>query len=128
MRNDKESIGNRILWASLRLLLDFALILALVEGFGISYNFSYAVFADNPYVVGSEAVIEVSIPEGSNVFEVGTILEEQNIVANQYIFVARAYIGKYNAKILPGKYALSPGMTPEKICRTICGIKSEEVS
>lgn len=128
MVGDKKSISSSILWISLRTLMNVLIVFLLVEGFTNAYHFSYKLFADYPYVAASSETMNVTIEAGSDVNDVATVLDEMGIVDSKYLFIARAYIGKYNDKIMAGSYVLGPGMTPDEICRRICGMQSEETT
>lgn len=125
--NENSSIYGIALRICVRTLINFIFLLLLVEGFAYSYHFSYKLFADVPATAASSDVKEIIIQEGSTADEVSLILKANNVIDNRYIFLARAYLGKYNNRIIAGKYSLGPGMTPDEICQKICGIQSEEV-
>ena len=126
MAKDNENTYGVILGICVRVFINIVVVLILIEGFLYSYNFSYKLFADLPLVAGSSDVREITIVEGSTAKDVSILLEANEIIDNRYIFLARAYLGKYNQKIIAGKYYLGPGMSPDEICRMICGIQSEE--
>ena len=125
MAVDRENMSGTILKLSLRTLVNMILIFLLVEGCIMAYNFSYRVFADYPYMAASKDTKTVTISEGQTAKDVAVVLEELSIVESRYMFLARVYLGRYNNQIQAGTYTLGPGMTPEEICRTICGQQSE---
>ena len=126
MAGEKDNISGAILWISLRVLVNMLFILLLIEGFVTAYHFSYKLFADIPYVVASQETMNITITEGSRPKEIASILEFNGIVDDKYLFLVRVYLGKYQDKILAGTYTLGPGMSPDDICREICGMKSED--
>ncbi len=126
MIDEKESILKRILQFCMQLLVNLFLLFLLIEGFKSSYYFSYKLFADVPYRVGADQRISITIEEGSTATLIAQQLEQNGIVEGKYLFLAREYLGKYNNRILAGTYQLGPDMTPDEICRTICGIQSED--
>lgn len=128
MTRDKESLPNTILWFSVRILLNIILIFILVEGFYGGYQFTDKLFDDNPYVAGSTRMVDVSVGQGESALQIADKLETDGIVDGKYLFLARVYIGKYHNRIKAGIYKVGPGMSPDEICRAICGIKSEEES
>lgn len=128
MTRDNDNITSKLLWFSLRTLINMFLLFVLVEGFITAYHFSYELFADYPYVAASDRVLEVKIAEGATPVMVASQLEETGIVKNKYLFLARVYLGKYGKKIQAGSYNLGPGMTPDEICRKLCGIGSGKTS
>lgn len=124
MTRDNDSITSKLLWFSLRTLINMMLLFVLVEGCIMAYQFSYELFADYPYIAASESVMKVNIDEGSAAVTVAGQLEQAGIVKNKYLFLARVYLGKYNNRIQAGTYTLGPGMTPDEICRKLCGVGS----
>ena len=125
MAGDRENISGTILRLSLRTLINMVLLFLLVEGCISAYNFSYRVFADYPYMAASKDTKTITISKGQTARDVAVVLEELGIVESQYVFLVRAYLGKYNNQIQAGTYTLGPGMTPEEICKTICGQQRE---
>lgn len=128
MLNDKESITSTIFFMSIRILINAALLLVLVEGFILSYRFSYKVFADIPYMAASSDTRSITIETGTGVREIAAMLDDFGIVEGKYQFLARVYLGKYDDRIVAGTYTLGPGMTPDEICRRICGLQSGDAS
>lgn len=125
MAGNRENMSGTILRFSLRMLVNIVLLFFLVESCITAYYFSYKVFADHPYVAVSKDTRTVNISEGQTAKDVAVVLEESGIVESRYVFLARAYLGRYNSQIQAGTYTLSPGMTPEEICKTICGQQGE---
>lgn len=128
MLNDKESITSTIFFMSIRILINAALLLVLVEGFVLSYRFSYKVFADIPYMAASSDMRSITIEAGMGVREIAVMLDDFGIVEGKYQFLARVYLGKYGDRIVAGTYTLGPGMTPDEICQRICGLQSGDAS
>lgn len=126
MENDK--ISKVILQISLRTLMNVVLLFILVEGFVYTYQFSYKVFADVPYMPASSDTVTITIESGSTAKQVASIMEGSGLVEDDKLILARLYLGKYNKKIIAGTYTLSPAMPADAICKKICGIQSEETS
>lgn len=126
MENDK--ISKVILQISLRTLMNVVLLFILVEGFVYTYQFSYKVFADVPYMPASSDTVTITIESGSTAKQVADIMEGSGLVEDDRLILARLYLGKYNKKIIAGTYTLSPAMSADAICKKICGIQSEETS
>ncbi len=124
MENDK--ISKVILQISLRTLMNVVLLFILVEGFVYTYQFSYKVFADVPYMPASSHTVTITIESGSTAKQVADIMEGSGLVEDDKLILARLYLGKYNKKIIAGTYTLSPAMAADAICKKICGIQSEE--
>ena len=121
-----EELWKVIMGVALRTLFNFILVFLLAEGFLYSYRFSYRLFSDIAYKPGVTQTVVVNIPAGSNAIDAARILDDYELVDSEYLILARMFLGKYNTKILAGNYTLAPSMTPDEICRSICGIKSEE--
>ena len=126
MENDK--ISKVILQISLRTLMNVVLLFILVEGFVYTYQFSYKVFADVPYMPASSDTVTITIESGSTAKQVADIMEGSGLVEDDKLILARLYLGKYNKKIIAGTYTLSPAMSADAIYKKICGIQSEETS
>ena len=124
MENDK--ISKVILQISLRTLMNVVLLFILVEGFVYTYQFSYKVFADVPYMPASSDTVTITIESGSTAKQVADIMEGSGLVEDDKLILARLYLGKYNKQIIAGTYTLSPAMSADAICKKICGIQSEE--
>lgn len=124
MENDR--ISKVILQISLRTLMNVVLLFILVEGFVYTYQFSYKVFADVPYMPASSDTVTITIESGSTAKQVADIMEGSGLVEDDKLILARLYLGKYNKKIIAGTYTLSPAMSADAICKKICGIQSEE--
>ena len=124
MENDK--ISKVILQISLRTLMNVVLLFILVEGFVYTYQFSYKVFADVPYMPASSDTVTITIESGSTAKQVADIMEGSRLVEDDKLILARLYLGKYNKKIIAGTYTLSPAKSPDAICKKKCGIQSEE--
>lgn len=120
---EKDKLAYVVLEISVRVFVNLLLVFVLVEGFVAGYHFSYKLFTDLPYKPLATGQQQVAIEEGSNVFAVGTLLEQQGIVEDKYMFVARAYLGKYNDRIMAGSYTLGPSMSPDTICQILCGLQ-----
>ena len=128
MTGDKKSISSTVLSISVRTLVNVLILLFLVEGAIGAYHFSHKLFADYPYVAASSERRNVTIESGMNAMQIAGILDDLGIVDSKYLFIARVYIGDYKDKIQAGTYSLGPGMTPDEICRAICGMQSEETT
>ncbi|MDE5864518.1 MAG: hypothetical protein K2K56_09510 [Lachnospiraceae bacterium] len=124
MTRDDDSFTSKLLWFSLRMLINMVLLFVLVEGFITAYHFSYKVFADFPYISTSDVVVNVAVLEGDTPMQVAVTLEQSGVVESRYLFLARVYLGRYGDKIQAGNYTLGPGMTPDEICRKLCGAGS----
>ena len=128
MTGDKRSISSTILSISVRTLINVLLVLFLVEGFTEAYRFSSKLFMDIPYKAATSDTVNVTIKDGMDAQQLAGALTDLGIVEGKALFLARVYIGGYADKIQAGVYQLGPGMSPDEICREICGMQSEETT
>lgn len=108
------------------LFVNVIIVYAVVKLFSYSFNFAYDVFGDvakDPY---STEYVMVEVPKDSSVINIGEALEEAGIIKDKYVFFVKVKIKKYENKITPGKYALSPAMKFEQIAEVICDLDEEE--
>lgn len=126
----KENEGWSASWlrVSLRMLINIIIVFFLVEGFIYAYHFSYAVFADVPYMSGQNNMITVTIQEGESAKDVAVMLYNNRIIENEYVFLIRVYLGKYQNRIKAGTYNVNSTMSPDTICKLFSGIQSEDAS
>ena len=128
MAGEREDTSKIILQVSIRTLINVILVFLLVEGFTWCYQFSYRVFADTPYIPGSQSTVTITIEQGEGARQIANAMQQNGLVEDSKLFLARIYLGKYTRKIRAGSYTLSPGMTTDAICKKICGMQSEESS
>lgn len=124
----EEGIGRIIFGISVRTLVNVLFIFGLVEGFVYFYHFSYKLFGDIPYKPAVSQTVTVTIEPGAGSGEIARLLDSLELVDSEYLLLARMYLGKYNSRIQAGTYSLTPSMSPDEICRRICGMQSEETS
>lgn len=91
----------------------------------MTYHFSYKLFADFSYSPSSQQTVNITIADGDTARDVAVVLEQNGVVESRYLFLARVYLGKYNSRIKAGTYTVGPAMTPDEICKLICGLQSE---
>ncbi|MGN0438727.1 MAG: endolytic transglycosylase MltG [Lachnospiraceae bacterium] len=128
MLNEKRSIAGAILSICLRTVANLMIVFLLYESLVQSYTFSYKLFSDVPYVSGQRSVITITIQEGESAKEIAQNLYDNKIIEDQYVFLTRAYIGKYTNKMKAGDYLVNCNMSPDTICKVFCGIQSEDAS
>lgn len=124
MTEDNNSTAKAILEFGIRTIVNLTLLFLLVQSFVVSHRFAYQLFADLPYVPASNQVYNITIAEGTSPRELAGVLAANQIVESDMLFLARVYIGKYGTRIQAGTYSLGPGMSPDEICKKICGVTS----
>lgn len=128
LKDANKSVAGTLLWGSLRALVNVTIVFLLVEGFLSSYQFSYQVFGDYPYAAGNATPMTITIEEGQSASDIADILYENRVVEGKYLFLARVYLGKYANRMQAGSHQVSAAMSPNEICKELCGIKSEASS
>lgn len=126
MLNEKNSVVSVVLSICIRTIVNLMIIFFMYEVLVQSYSFSYMLFADIPYMSGQNSPITITVEEGENAKDIARELYDNRIIENQYIFLARAYLGKYSGKMRAGSYAVSSTMSPDTICRMLCGMQTEQ--
>jgi UPF0755 protein len=63
----------------------------------------------------SEEYITIEIPSNASLFDMATILEENNLVKNKYAFCIRSFVSGVHKKMQTGTYDLSQNMNNDEI-------------
>lgn len=129
-KNDTSEVVRRGLKHSssflFSLLVNVIIVYAVVRIFSYSFNFAYNVFGDVAADPGSTEHIVVEISNDTSVLKIGEGLEDVGIIKDKYVFYVKMKIKKYESKIVPGKYVLSPSMKFEQIASIICDLDDDE--
>ncbi len=128
MLNEKNSVLRSVLNICIRTIWNLLMIFLLYESLVQAYSFSYTLFSDTPYMVGQNSLVTITLEEGMSAKEIAEVLYDNRIIGDPKLFIARAYIGKYANRMKAGSYAVNSMMSPEDLCKTFCGIQSEETS
>ncbi len=108
------------------LFINILIVFLIVKLFMYAFNFTYGVFGEVSYHPGSQEYIVVDIPADSSIMEIGTALEDADIIEDKLVFYAKVKVKGYGDKITSGKYHLSASMTYDEILTIICNIQTEE--
>lgn len=92
-----------------------AVIVFVMRGVAVAYDFGYRVFADEPVSLSDGRTMTVSVEEGASVKDVAEMLEEKGLIADAKLFVVQELLSAYHDKLLPGIYDLSTDMKAEKM-------------
>lgn len=111
------SLTSTILHLMLTILFYVVVVILIVKGSQLAYQYSYQVF-------GSVSVDEVNghdytltVSEGESTMNIATKLEQYGIIVNRYTFYVRAKLTKQN--ILPGTYEVNSTMDYDDIYKII---------
>lgn len=92
-----------------------AVIVFVMRGVTVAYDFGYRVFADEPVSLSDGRTMTVGVEEGASVKDVAEMLEEKGLIADAKLFVVQELLSAYHNKILPGIYDLSTDMKAEEM-------------
>ena len=98
------------------------LLVKVIRVFAFSFDFTYSIFGDVAKDPTAKEYVVIDIPADSSVKEISQALEDGGVIDNKYAFMVKVKIKDYGAKIIPGKYGLSPSMTYQEILDVICNI------
>lgn len=91
------------------IVLALLVVAALVAG----YFFIFA--QDDPDLLADGETIELTIPEGAGARDIGTLLEENRVIASSRDFVNRVNEMGADSSLLPGDYTFTGGMSSDDI-------------
>lgn len=109
-----------------KLVMGLLIIYCFLQLFLYSYNFAYQVFANSTYEASNEKYVTVTIHKGASIKEIAKVLEQERVVANQYVLRTRYYLSKYHGQIKEGTYQVSPSMPMDDILATISSEQIKE--
>lgn len=96
-----------ILQVALCILFYFAVYAIVIDYAGEAYDFSYQIFGDVSMDPSSDEKVKITIPEGSSLREVASLLAEKELIKNEYSFYIRGKLSTNEKRvILPGTYIL----------------------
>ncbi len=104
------------------LLVNVIIVYLVIRVFAFSFDFTYSIFGDVAKDPTAKEYVVIDIPADSSVKEISQALEDGGVIDNKYAFMVKVKIKDYGAKIIPGKYGLSPSMTYQEILDVICNI------
>lgn len=75
-----------------------------------AYDFGYRIFAEEPMAYGNGYEVEVTIPMGKGVRDIGGILEKHGLIRDPNLFYVQELLSAYHGKLQPGTYTLNTNM------------------
>jgi hypothetical protein len=114
-----------VIYYGIEIIFDVIVVLIMIKGFSMSYNFAYEVFADSSVSNTSEVTKIITVKPDTDAAEIADMLYEEGLIGNKYVFRVKVKIGEYSGKIKSGDYALKKSMTYNEIINTLCGIEEE---
>ena len=106
-------------WKALRPLLIFAVSAGLIIFFGVKayHHVEESYFA--PVDAGSTITKSVEVKPGSSLSTIASLLYEQGVIRNKFVFQMYVDVNDKSSKLLAGKYQLSPNMTMDEIVEAL---------
>ena len=119
------SLTSTILHLMLTILFYIVVVIVVVKGSRLAYQYSYQVFGSVSVTEGAGKDYGLKIAEGESTMNIAAKLEQNGIIANRFTFYLRAKLTKQN--ILPGTYTVNSSMDYDAIFKVIAsGGKTEE--
>jgi UPF0755 protein len=111
----REYSTGSMIWRVLRPVLVLAISLGLVFLLGSAFirNIEENYFA--PVSAGSTEVKQIEIKMGSSLSAIASLLYEEGIIRNKFVFQMYVDLNDKASSLQAGKYQLSPGMTMDQI-------------
>lgn len=109
----------------LRALLYVAIILAIFVASKTAYNFGYMIFDQSPLTTegaGKDVTLEITGDESA--YQIGKMLEENEIISYAEVFWVQEKLSDYHGKIKPGTYIVNSAQSTEEI---LCILSQEAV-
>ena len=119
------TLTSTILHLMLTILFYIVVVIFVVKGSRLAYQYSYQVFGSVSVSEGAGKDYGLKISEGESTMNVSTKLEQNGIIVNRFTFYIRAKLTKQN--ILPGTYTVNSSMDYDDIFKVIAsGSRAEE--
>ena len=108
-----NKITSAIIAIALRIIIYTVLVLVLIKGIKIAYNFGHSIFYS--YAVEDEPGrdIIVEIPEGATRRSAAALLNSKGLIDNNTAFIVQAMFFDYD--IVPGTYVFNTSQTSREM-------------
>lgn len=120
-----KRVALAIINTSIRIMILAVVVVYVYRTALIAYDFGYRVFAEEPMGYGNGIDIEVTVPMGKSVREVGVLLKEYGLIRDENLFVVQEMLSSYHGKINPGTYQMNTTMTAEELL-AVMSVESED--
>ena len=111
------SLTSTILHLLLTILFYVVVVLLVVKGSQLAYQYSYQIFGSVSVSEDNGKEYSLNIREGESTMNISAKLEQNGIIVNRYTFYIRAKLTKQN--IMPGTYSVSSDMDYDDIFKII---------
>lgn len=115
-----------ILSLSLRIILFALIIIGIIKGGQMAYEFGLSVFLEEAVSEEPGRNITVMIEEGTSTSEIGKMLEKKGLIRDHRLFYVQVKLSKYNNKLRPGTYTLNTSMKAREMMSVMSLEQTEE--
>ncbi len=109
-----------------RLLIVLVLLSAIYKLGFRAYDFGYRIFAEESMTGEPGRDIEITIPQGASVMEIGEILEVRGLIRDKRLFFVQERLSEFHGKLSPGDYTLNTSETPRDMMAIMAKDDAEE--
>ncbi len=112
---EKKSVIQAVIINIIKIAIVITLIMVIYNVAVKTYQFGYAVFAEESVDAAPGKTIEVTIVQDKSVKDIGTLLQDAGLVKSGLIFWASEWFSPYHDDIKPGVYQLNTSMVPSEM-------------
>jgi len=109
----------------IKLLLIVLVIIFFIFLARTSYKFGYSIFNERPMNAESPTEILVEIPKNASTLEIATILENNGLIENRFIFLLQERFSAHHGNLQPGKYYMNTGQTASQLLKILARVDTE---
>ncbi len=120
MEKKPKQIAATIASASVKVVVLVIIVFVVVRAAAVAYSFGYGIFVDQPMATGEQSrTVDVTILEGSSVYDMSRQLEAVGLVSDANIFFVKVKLAGAGGDLKPGKYTLNTSMRPSDIIASL---------
>ncbi len=109
----------------IKLLLIVLVIIYFIFIARYSYKIGYSIFNERPVNAEATSDVLVEIPKDASTFKIASILEDNGLIENRYIFLLQERFSVYHGNLQPGRYYMSPKLTPSQLLKILARVDTE---
>ena len=109
----------------IKLLLIVLVIIFFIFLARTSYKFGYSIFNERPMNAETPTEILVEIPKNASTLEIATILENNGLIENRFIFLLQERFSAHHGNLQPGKYYMNTGQTASQLLKILARVDTE---
>lgn len=103
----------------LKVVVYAAVIMVIVKGAYLAYDYGYRIFEEPPMSTGNGRVVSVTIPEDMSAKEMGALFEQKGLIRDANLFILQYHLSEFKVDLLPGTFELSTAMTVDEMLETM---------